>query len=91
MRLIGILTFQLLTLLTQVGGIILVLTSLISRLILPKMSGSWRVAVNLTLFVVLYAAISILLVPPLAARGGRVPLPCFAESDRRFAAGNPLY
>jgi hypothetical protein len=43
------------------------------------------------LFVVLYVAISVLVVPPLAARGGRVPLPCFSESDRRFAAGNPLY
>src|SRR5215471_10538856 len=91
MRLIGILAFLLLTLLTQIGGMILVLTRLISRLTLPKMSGLWLAAVNLTLFVVLYVAISVLVVPPLAARGGRVPLPCFSESDRPFAAGNPLY
>jgi len=40
--------------------------------------------------VVAYAAISVLVVPPLAALGGRVPLPCRTQPDRAFAAGSVL-
>lgn len=37
-----------------------------------------------------YQAASALLIPPLAALGGRVPLPCHAEADRPFAAGSAI-
>jgi len=61
----------------------------VSRLALPRTIGAWRRAlINALLFVVVYAAISVLLVPPLAALGGRVPLPCRAQPDRAFAAGS---
>jgi hypothetical protein len=45
----------------------------------------------MALFAVLYAAATMFLVPAWAKLGGRVPLPCHAETDRPFAAGHPLY
>ena len=41
-------------------------------------------------FAFLYEAASSLLIPPLAAFGDRVPLPCHATADRPFAAGNAM-
>ena len=66
----------LLTALTQVGGAILLLTVLLARLL------RWRVLGAATLFVLTYAVASLLIVPPLAAFGGRVPLPCMGEKLR---------
>ena len=66
----------LLTLLTQIGGLVMLVVWSVSRLALPHAMGAWRrAAINAVLFVVAYAAISVLVVPPLAALGGRVPLP----------------
>jgi hypothetical protein len=79
----------LLTLLTQIGGLVLLLVWSLSRLALPRAMGAWRrAAINALLFVVAYAVISLLVVPPLAALAGRVPLPCRAQPDRAFAAGS---
>jgi len=62
---------------------------LIGRLIFPKALKGWRRGgLLIILFVGLDAAISIFVVAPLAALGGRVPLPCRAEPDRPFAAGS---
>jgi hypothetical protein len=80
-----------LTLLTQIGGLVMLVVWGISRLALPRTMGAWRRAsINALLFVVVYAAFSVLVVPPLAALGGRVPLPCRAQPDRAFAAGSVL-
>jgi len=81
----------LLTLLTQIGGIVMLVVWGLARIVLPRTMGAWRRApINALLFVVLYAALSVLLVPPLAALGGRVPLPCRAQPERTFAAGSLL-
>jgi hypothetical protein len=81
----------LLTLLTQIGGLVMLVVWGVSRLALPRAMGAWRrAAINAVLFVVAYAAISVLVVPPLAALGGRVPLSCRAQPDRAFAAGSVL-
>jgi hypothetical protein len=89
---IALFLFVVLTLVTQVGGLILVLAWLIGRYGFPKSLSGWRrTAALAALFVGLYAGLSIFLVPPLAAVGGRVPLPCRAQSDRPFAAAHPLY
>ena len=81
----------LLTLLTQIGGLVMLVVWSVSRLALPRAMGAWRrAAINAVLFVVAYAAISVLVVPPLAALGGRVPLPCRTQPDRAFAAGSVL-
>jgi len=81
----------LLTLLTQIGGLLMLVVWSVSRLALPHAMGAWRrAAINAVLFVVTYAAISVLVVPPLAALGGRVSLPCRTQPDRAFAAGSVL-
>jgi hypothetical protein len=81
----------LLTLLTQIGGLVMLVVWSVSRLALPRAMGAWRrAAINAVLFVVAYSAISVLVVPPLAALGGRVPLPCRTQPDRAFAAGSVL-
>src|SRR5688500_616408 len=91
-RLPGILLFVVLTLVTQVGGAAFALVWLLGRLVSRERLGGWRRAgVDLGLFVALYAALHAFVVPPLAALGGRVPLPCTAETGRPFAAAHPLY
>jgi len=91
-RLTAAVLFVALTALTQIGGVILVVAWLIGRLIFPTALKGWRRTGLLTgLFVGLYAATSIFVVPPLAARAGRVPLPCWAEPDRAFAAGSVIF
>ena len=91
-RMMLLLGFLLLTVLTQVGGIILVFAWLIGRLMFPKTLQGWRRGAALTvLFLILYQAVSSLVVPPLAVSAGRVPLPCHAEPDRPFAAASGLY
>lgn len=89
-RLLGLLLFVALTLLTQVGGIVFAVCWLMSRFLSP-LSGWWRAAINGALFAGLYAVLSIFVVPPLAALGGRVPLPCSATADRPFAAAHPMF
>jgi hypothetical protein len=75
-RVTAVVAVVLLTLLTQIGGLVLLLVWGLSRLALPRAMGAWRrAAINALLFMVAYAAISVLVVPPLAALGGRVPLP----------------
>jgi hypothetical protein len=86
-----LLIFFVLTVLTQVGGVIFILTWLVCRLVLPRGWSSWRRgAANVLLFACLYEAASALLIPPLAAIGGRVPLPCRATAERPFAAGSAI-
>lgn len=72
----------LLTALTQIGGLLLWVS-------IPLVAASARrlkqwspVAASVEaviLFLLIYALASLLLVPPLAAIGGRVPLPCFGD------------
>jgi hypothetical protein len=90
--LIGLLIVLVLTLVTQVGGLLLVLAWVIARFAFPALLQGWRRSASIAvLFLALYAAASILVVPPLAALAGRVPLPCHAEADRPFTAAHPLY
>lgn len=89
-RLLGLLLFVALTLLTQVGGVVFAVCWVMSQC-LPRISAWWRTAINIALFAALYAVLSIFVVPPLAARGGRVPLPCAATADRPFAAAHPMF
>lgn len=68
-----------LTGLTEIGGIVLVAAVLVAR----RLRGG--VGVGALVFVLLYAASSLLLMPPLAAPFGRVPLPCFGSPLRAQA------
>ncbi len=84
---LGIVAFVLLTLLTQIGGVALLIGWLLAKLFVARRS---RGPVILA-FALVYAAMTVLIVPPLAAIGGRVPLPCGFGPDRHYAAGNVLY
>ena len=77
-----LLVFALLTVLTQVGGIIYLLYQPFSRWIQRQMGASWRGRVlRAATFCTLYLAVSAWLVPPLARRWGRVPLPWKAAAE----------
>jgi hypothetical protein len=88
-RATGLLAFLLLTILTQVGGLVLLLAWGVARTMTPR--GWVRAGAVAGGFVVLYAATTAWAIPPLAALGGRVPLPCRAAPDRRFAAAHPIF
>jgi hypothetical protein len=64
-----------LTLLTQVGGLIWIISILISRLVPVRHFSGLR----LLIFTGLYACSAIWIVPPLARSFGRVPLPVFTQ------------
>jgi hypothetical protein len=89
---LGAAAFILLTVLTQVGGVALLLAWFVARS--KRIAGraiGVRGAVSLLFFLAAYAALTWLVVPPLAALGGRLPLPCRADAARPFAAGHLLY
>lgn len=65
-----------LTVLTQVGGLLLLFAIALARRL------RWRRLATAGLFLVVYAATSAFIIPPLAALGGRVPLPCSGEPLR---------
>jgi hypothetical protein len=84
--------FILLTVLTQVGGLALIPCWLVARTPLVRgLPSAMRGGLLLLVFLAGYSALTRLLVPSLAALGGRVPLPCRADAARSFAAGHPLY
>ena len=74
--LVFIIAVVVLTVLTQIGGLVLVSVAVVARLL---RRGA---LVAVALFVVAYGTISVLVVPPVAALGGRVPLPCSGEPLR---------
>jgi hypothetical protein len=91
-RTVYLLLFVLLTVLTQIGGLVLVLTLLIGRLTFPRSVKGWQRSLSgLILFLLLYQVVSVMIIPPIAAAGGRVQLPCQTGPERSFAAGNRLY
>jgi hypothetical protein len=90
--LIGALVLVILTLLTQVGGLIFLLAWAIVRFACPGSLQGWRRSASIgALFLALYVGVSLFVVPAWAALAGRVPLPCHAGADRPFAAAHPLY
>jgi hypothetical protein len=90
-RIFVLLVFVLVTLVTQVGGLAFALSWLIGRVLPERIGRLKRGAAYAVLFVCSYVVLHSFVVPPLAARGGRVPLPCAAESGRPFAAAHPIY
>jgi hypothetical protein len=91
-RLLAIVLLVAVTLLTQVSALALALGWLAGRRLLPRRMDRWQRAVfGLLLFVASYGLLHFVVVPPLAALGGRVPLPCAAEPDRPFASAHPLF
>jgi hypothetical protein len=66
----------LLTFITQIGGLVLMACIPIFNWIKPQIEHNYlRTGVNALLFVLLYGIVSFVVVPPLAAHFGRVPMP----------------
>ena len=80
----------LLTLLSQVGGVILWLAYGLGETLAARYRRS-RSLVTVAAFVALYSVTSFLLLPALAPAFGRVALNCFADSRHPYAANSPLY
>lgn len=73
-----------LTLLTQVGGVVLLLLFPLFRLNQFRVRPFWsRIGVQVLIFLTVYTLVSTLIVPPLARYWGRVPLPVFKKADIR--------
>ncbi len=77
-----------LTLVTQIGGAVLLGAWVLARIWRPRGRRSLATA---GLFTALYAAASLWVVPPLAQLGGRVPLPCTLSADAPVRPQNPIY
>lgn len=93
LRYLGIvLSFLILTLTTQVGGVVLITALLVAKYLRPlNWSDRWRRLFVFSSFVLLYITASLALVPPLAQMGGRVPLQCLSTAERPYQARSPVY
>ena len=84
----------LLTLLTQTGGVILWLAlpglPWLLRTLRPR-GAALAVPAVLLAFAAVYLSINLTVVPWAAARGGRVPLPCFAAADAPLEAQSAVF
>ncbi|MBL7814641.1 MAG: hypothetical protein JNL70_06515 [Saprospiraceae bacterium] len=76
-----ILLFVFLTLLSQVGGLIYLLCLPIFKYFKPRIARPiWHISLNIGIFCVLYTFTTFIIVPPLAERFGRVPMPYDEEN-----------
>ncbi|MBT5432774.1 MAG: hypothetical protein P8Q36_09115 [Alphaproteobacteria bacterium] len=78
----------LLTIVTQIGGVVLLLTLALVRFFPERMRP--RRLITAGFFVVCYLVASTVVVPPLASATGRVALPCFDATNQKLAALTPL-
>lgn len=75
-----LLSFAILTVLTQIGGMVLILCLPVFYKLRKKFSKlKFRFLYNLLIFSVLYIFITFLIIPPIAAKFGRVPLPFWSN------------
>lgn len=81
-----------LTVVSQVGGAVLLLSTLAVWSIFPssRLRRFKALSVHVFVFALIYGACSLLLVPSLAKISGRVALPCFASEDVPYGALTPL-
>ncbi len=90
----AVLVVILLTLVTQIGGLVLWLAWPLlqwTRARLGGRSGPASLAAALAVFLLLYALVGTFVVPPMAAALGRERLPCFASEERPLQAVSPLF
>ena len=85
-----VVAFILLTVVTQVGGIAMLISSLMLRRLGQYAHGWRRRAEIVAAFFASYVLLTAFVVPPLAWLGGRVPLDCGFGSEN-YAAANTLY
>ncbi len=83
--------FLLLTLVTQVGGVVYLCYKFIAALTLKKGSASTLFLKKLALFLLLYVIVSFVVVPPIAKHFGRVPLQIIANNKFPLQPRNLFY
>jgi hypothetical protein len=82
--------FIVLTALTQIGGVVFVISVfLVSWLLGHRWNFLLRWITHIVGFAILYAAVTVAAVPPLAREFGRHPLPCLPAADRPYGAVHP--
>jgi len=88
-----LLIFVILTALTQIGGVIYVVSVLLVGWFLGARHWNFllRWIVHLLGFAILYAAVTVAAVPPLAREFGRHPLPCLPTAGRTYGAVHPAF
>lgn len=80
----------LLTILTQIGGLLLLITLPFLRMI--RLSSKWQqTPLRIGTFLLIYTFTTFILIPPLASLNNRVPLPCLADEETPLAAANIGY
>lgn len=72
--------FILLTLLTQVGGIIYLAYQPISKFIKKNGQGKQQLLVRFIFFLLLYLFITLIIIPPIAKQFGRTPMPALSTN-----------
>ncbi|GAB5552100.1 MAG: hypothetical protein Sapg2KO_16910 [Saprospiraceae bacterium] len=84
--------FALLSFLTQVGGLIYLIYQPLSYFLRKKIPKNWSsMTWRLFSFSLLYLVCTLFIIPPLAQRHNRVPLPWFATKKTPIKAHNPLF
>src|SRR5688572_15585717 len=84
--LLGLICFTFLTVLTQVGGVIFLISIFTFKLIDKRLNSWWtRLPVKILSFVILYLIFVFVIVPPAAKRFGRVPMPLVESNHVRPA------
>lgn len=91
MRVLWFVAFVVLTVLTQIGGIILLLATMLVRLVLRRVAGWRRTLCVVGLFLAAYGLTTAFVVPRLAILGGRVPLPCADNVGAKLAPASPMF
>jgi hypothetical protein len=91
--LLGLIVFIVLTALTQVGGIVFVVSALLVSWVLGARNWNFllRWIAHLVVFAMLYTAVTVAAVPPLARLFGRHPLPCLPTAARPYGAASPAF
>ena len=81
--------FSILTVLTQVGGVIYLLYLPFSLFVKSEKYSFWKSMIMRSIgFSLIYVLISFFIIPPLAKKSGRVPLPLFATKKIPVKSGN---
>ncbi|MEO1515723.1 MAG: hypothetical protein AAFV95_11945 [Bacteroidota bacterium] len=83
--------FTVLTVLTQIGGVVYVVYQLLANFLVKNQRSGWRLSLQkLAIFSSIYLLATFALVPMLAKIGGRVPLPHRATKQFPLAAHTKL-
>lgn len=73
--------FIILTIITQIGGLVYLLYQPLSSRIKKKWSGIKQIITRIGMYLLLYFSFTFILIPPIAKQFGRVPMPYLTPKD----------